>query len=796
MFANYLKTCLRNLRRYKTYSSINVLGLSLGLCAALLLSLYLYDEFTFDRYHDKSDRTYRLLLEFTEPGQATRTFDTVTGGLAPALQSELVGVDEITQLYMLGRTDLTYEENEYYEPFLVADASLFEVFDFRFLRGDPLSALQTPGGAVITEQTARRYFGNEDPIGKVLESQRGDVQITGIIAAPPPNSHLQFNVLFAAPEFAARKEGNWEEFDATSYLVLSESVDAAAIEARIPEVLRANLPPDIEPLVNVRLQGLTDIHFGSAEVQSSVSANSGSLGTVLTLAAIAFFILFIACVNYINLATARAVSRATEIGVRKVVGAQRRQLVRQFLGESLLLTGMAFVLALALVQLGLPVFNSFADKALTLSSLFGSQLAFTVVGFALLVGIAAGSYPAFYLANTDVIKALSAEHKGGRNSLSVRQALVVAQFALSVILLVATFVAMRQMDYINARSLGFDPRNIVVMDINSGASREGFQAIKNEFMRHPNVLSVSVSSRVPGEWKNIIELNALSPGRDINQAIRTSFMGIDQDFLSTFAIELVAGRNYSGAAGDDNSILINQRLARQLGWEEPVGRQLQLASGNERTEAFTVIGVVADYNFRSLHEPIGPLILGPRINPIQSIDYFSARVRGTDLAATLQHLETAQASYDPDTPFEYNLLEDQIANLYQSDTLTTRLFGIAAAIAVFIACLGLYGLSTFATLQRAKELSIRKILGANIRQIVSLLSVDLIKLIVLANFLAWPIVFYLMNRWLAGFAYHTSLGIDSFLVAALLLILLSIGTIGGHAVRLALKNPVESIRYE
>ncbi len=796
MFANYLKSALRNLSRYKTYSAINIFGLAFGLTAVLLLSLHVFDEFTFDRYHSKSDNIYRLLLDFTQPGQATQTVDSVTGALAPAMAAQLVEVEAYAQLFALGRADVTYQQNEFYEPFLAADPRLFEMFDFEFIQGDPVSSLAGPDSVVITEDAAARFFGNEDPMGKVLESLRGNFQVTAVVADFPPNSHLQFDVFFSAPGFFAEKATEWDDFDAVSYLLLNPNTDLEALEARIAELVQANVPAPFNDMMSIRLQALTDIHFGSAGIQSNVSGNSGQVNTVLTLAAIAFFILFIACINYINLATARAMSRAGEIGVRKVIGAQRRQLLLQFLSESIILTLIAFAVALFATWLLLPLFNGFTGKSLSLGSMLAPSLSSSIVLFAIVVGIAAGAYPAVYLANTRILAALQGKEKASRASLNLRKGLVVAQFCLSVILLVATFVAIRQMDFISARSLGFDPENIVVMDINSGASRGNFQAIKNELLSSPGVESVSVTSRVPGEWKNIVQLGAVAAGQDASEAIRSSFMGVDQDFFATFGVDLVAGRNYSGAESDANNVIINQQLARMLNWDDPVGQQLQLVLPQGDIYPLTVIGVAADYHFRSLHEPIGPLVLGAWNNPIQAIDYFSAKISGENMPATLVDLENAQGLYDPDTPFEFHFLEEQIAIFYESDELTTALFGIAAAIAVLIACLGLYGLSTFATLQRSKEIGIRKILGATVAQIITLLSLDFIKLILLANLIAWPVVFYLMNLWLNSFAYHTAMSLVSFLLAALLLVIVTFFTVSGHAFRVAMANPVDSIRYE
>ena len=798
MYYNYLKVAVRNLAKYKIYSAINILGLALGLTAALLLTIFVVDEFTFDRFNTKSDRIYRLVSAIEFPGQAVRQLDVTPPAMAPTLSRDYPEVEAYTQIASAGRADIAYQNNAYYENFVFADNSLFDLFDFEFVSGDRETSLLNPGSVVLTQETAGKYFGTADPMGKLLQSNRGEFLVTGVLADIPKNSHLQFTMLFATPSEMRGNLSDWDNFQTNSYVLLSNSESIELLRDKLPEFIQSRAPEELQEMLSLRLQILEEIHFGSADIENSVSPNMGSLSTIYTLAGIAFFILFIACINYINLATARSANRSGEIAMRKVVGAERRQLVFQFLSESVLLTLFAFVLALAATQLLLPIFNGFTGKELTFENIFQPMIAFPIIAIGLFVGIGAGTYPALFLASVNTLNGLKGKQQASRSSVLLRKSLVTTQFCLSVALLIATLTAIKQMDYISSKPLGFDRESVVVVDINSGNSRNGYQAIKNEFLAHPNVSSVSVSSRVPGEWKDLVELNMRVPGQDIALAQRSTFIGIDEDFLQTFGLELQTGRNFLGAESEANDVIVNQRLLELMDWDsaEAIGQAMVFSSEDIEDLRVTIVGVVADFHFRSLHEEIGPLILGNFQAPIQNIDYFSAKISTVEVAETLRHLQDAQARYDADTPFEYHFLDEQIDNFYRNDELTTTLFSIAAGIAMLIACLGLYGLSALSTEQRSKEIGIRKVLGATVRQILALLSLEYVKLVVLANVIAWPVVYYLLSRWLDTFAYHDGLSAISFALAAIFLLGATLLTVSGHAIRVALANPIDSMRYE
>lgn len=796
MFSNYFKIALRNLAKYKVYSLINVLGLAIGLAASLLLTVYIVDEITFDQFHEKSDRIYRLIPRIEVPGQAVRRVDESPGALSFAVSQNFPEIEAMARITPLGRADITYENNAYYEAFLTADASLFDVFDFPFIQGDSESALSRPSSVIVTEETARKYFGDENPIGKTLTSVRGDYRVTGVLKDIPSNSHLQFGMLFSTPTELRDLQNSWDELFSFAYFLLTEDASAVDLESKIANYTAEGTPDQIRQVLTPELQALEDIHFGSGDIENSLSLNPGSFDTILVLTGIVFFILFIACINYVNLATARSVSRAKEIGLRKVVGAGRRQLIIQFLAESILLTCLAFLIALVFAQLLLPFFSEFTGKVLELNTVLNLSQGYLIFIAIILIGIGAGTYPAFYLANIGLTGSLKGKNAANSSSLSLRKGLVVIQFCLSIILLIATLVSRQQIDYISSKTLGFDSESLIVVDINSGSSRENYAVIKNLFLNNPNVSSVSVSSRVPGEWKNLQQVDTRRPSEDDTSNQRVTFIGGDSDFLETFAIELLAGRNMLPTESTTSNLIVNEALATSFGWgqQEAIGQQIVLSDGQETIA--TVVGVVSDFHFRSLHEEIGPLIIANSHTAVQSIDYFTAKINSVDIAGTIQHLRQAQAQFDPETPFEYHFLDEQIASFYESDRLTASLFQIAAILAVFIACLGLYGLSAIATEQRTKEIGIRKVLGASVTQLVTLLTFDFVKLVVLANLIAWPVVYYLMNIWLRTFAYHSDIDLVSFILAGLYLIIAALITVGGYTMQVAKQNPAKSIRYE
>lgn len=801
MFKNYFKVALRNLNKYRVYSVINLIGLAIGLAACMLILLYIHDELTFDQFHPKSDRIYRVIDERMSPDLGPRKFGSTAPPVGPALKNEIPEVEDFARAAMMGRLTIERGDTRVHEDFVVVDPALFNIFNFEVISGeDPAIGMQQPFAAVLTESMARKYFGDEDPIGETLKTSRSfDLKVVSVVKDARRNSHLQVD-LFVAMASAESDERarpffqDWDRGGIQTYLLLAEGASDKAVNSKLAGALAPHLIKENKEERKLSLQSLSQIHFHSGDIENELNEGKGEISYVYILAAIALFIVLIACINYMNLATARSMRRAIEVGLRKAVGASRKQLVLQFLSESMLITAGAFVLSLAAVQNLLPAFNRFTGKDLRIG--FGEEVPLLLVFLTLtaLVGLISGSYPAFYLSSVQTIKALRDQARAGTAARALRKGLVVTQFVLSFIMVIGTFSAFKQMDYVQNKRLGFNKDKLVVVDINSGAARQAFAAIRDNFLLNPQVKSVSVTSRVPGEWKNILQLDVLPQGANPENTKTMHFFGVDHNFLETFEVELAAGRNFDESMTTDTSgVLINETAAAVFGWENPVGKRLRFPE--EKFEAH-IVGMVKDFHFRSLHEKIGPLILGHSHNPIHSIDYFTARITGQNIPETLAYLKRIHEQFDPATPFEYHFLDQQIENFYRADQQATTLFALSGGLAIFIASMGLFGLAAFTAEQRTKEIGVRKVLGASVAQIVVLLCQEFTRLVLVAFALGAPLAFWFMRNWLENFAYHTNLGATTFLRAALLVIAVAAITVSFQAVKAALVNPVKSLKYE
>ena len=802
MLKNYLKIALRNLRREPGYAFINIVGLSVGLACFLLILLYIQDERSFDGHHEKADRIFRVVEARATPEGGERHLAYTMGPLAPTLMRDF---PEVTRaVHMLGRNGvgrrtMQYGPNRFYEnDYLFTDPAIFEVFDFEWLSGDARTALNEPHTVVLTETGARKYFGEEDPLGKILGlEQFGDVRVTGVLRDPSPQSHLQFSMLISLDTIRAHERWlawmqTWRTAGFLTYLVLADDASPEAVEAKLLPLLRQYR--DEEELTRIpSLQALADIHFRSTHIDLERNHAEGDIAYLYIFSAIALFILLIACINYMNMATARSMRRAREVGMRKVVGAHRRQLVRQFLTESMLTTLVALGLSLGLMWLILPAFNNLAGKALTFGLLLEGPFLLSLVALVLAVGAAAGSYPALYLSMFRPAQVLMGSGEVGRGARRLRRTLVVTQFALSIIMIVATVVVYEQLGYVQTKRLGFNKDHLVVIDINSSDVRGNWQTIKQELAQVSAVRAVSTSSRVPGEWKNLVRVEVVPEGAPDTDRLTMTFIGIDEDFLDTYEIDLRQGRNFSADFADSSAVLLNETAARLLGIDTPAGQPIRIPDAPFEGQ---VVGIVSDFHFRSLHEQIGPLVLGFWSNPIQLIDYFTTRVAGGDLPATINQLRAVHERFDPSHPFEYNFLDQRLGDFYENEHRVGTLFAIAALLAVVIACLGLFGLASFTAEQRTKEIGVRKVLGASVGSVVVLLSKDFLKLVALAFVVAVPLAYFAMDRWLNDFAYRIEISWPIFLMAGLAALGIAMITVSYQAVRAALANPVESLRYE
>jgi putative ABC transport system permease protein len=694
----------------------------------------------------------------------------------------------------------------FYEQLNFVDQSFFGIFDFKVLSGNSDQFLTEPYTAVITKSTAIKIFGTADAVGRVFDAESDQpYTVTGVLEDFPSNSHLDMNILFSigsvqSDEWYSRLQSDWNSNYFIVYYLLKPTANVQAVEASLTELVTKNRQEATTPF-HFWLQPLTDIHFHSAEIRGGYTPHVGEIYYVYIFAAIGLFILIIALVNYVNLSTALSTIRGKEIGVKKVAGATKGHLVTQFIMESTLVVFIAVGFALALVSVLLPAFNSFTGKSISAQVLMQPISLMILVVFTIVIGLLSGGYPAFYLSRLQPIKIMKGFSKGSRSSW-MRSSLVVFQFTLSITLIIATLTAYQQIDYIRNKNLGFDQQQLVILDINSGGVRSGYQTIKNELSNIPGVSNVSVSSRIPGEWKNFptVPLNTF----DNPNGPRTYYIGADEDFISTFKMQLVAGRNFSASMpADSSSVLINETAAKVLGITEP-GLEAVIPSVNMSVtdvplqEPFKVkiIGIVKDFHFQSLHQKVAPMVIAYRNNPIHRIDYFTVRVSMEDMEKKLATMQEIFYKVDGEHVLEANYLDQRLAENYQQDAKRGQLFGMTAIIAIVLACLGLFSLASFNTAMRTKEIGVRKVLGASVAQVTLMLSSDYIKLVGLGFILAVPFSYWVLQSWLSSFAYRIEIGWLILATACLVSIVIALVTVGYKSIRAAIANPVNSLRNE
>lgn len=791
MLKSYTTIAIRHWTRQKGYTAINVLGLAVGMVCAMLIFLFVSFELSYDRYHEKADRIYRVAVN-----NDARTPPPV----GPALQSDFPEVMSYVRLLpTTGTWIMKHEENIYYENRVYwADNTLFDLFDFPLIRGDNRSALLAPLTVVISEDTARKYFGEEDPMGKTIIADNGFMMltVTGVMENTPANTHFQTDFFISLASAYQEDLGYWSWINFYTYVALSDGHSQAAIEERLPEFVNKHIGEGLRERggrFELFLQPVTDIHLHS-NLEHETGANS-DISYIYILSVIALFILAVACINFINLSTARFASRAREVGLRKVLGAYRLQLIRQFLGESVLVTAMALMIALAVLWLISPYFDSFAGKPVT-AEFTGSVLWWLVLpAGAVLVGLLSGSYPAVLLSAMQPVQGV----KGGPRLAAAgglsRKILVVIQFTISIAMIISTGILFNQMEYLQSKHLGFDKdRVIIIPTIN--VVLEDFQPWKEAFLQHTGVAGVTHSNSLPGLAGNIGQVSTGTIQRvDDPGDIRHDVQGLNAglDFVETLGMELLAGRSHSGAMARDSearNIVINETARRVLGWntpEEAIGREVRFGNGSTST----VIGVIRDFHFRSLHLKIEPLVLF-----LGGGSHLAVRLHPGDPGRTLDYIENQWLRLFPDFPFAYTFLDENIERLYRSEVRIGYVFGVFALVAVFLACLGLLALVSFTVELRTREIVVRKALGASINQMLALLSGEFVGLVLIANVFAWPAAWLVMQRWLGSFAYRTEVGWEIFFLSGVIALVITMITIGYHVVRTALTNPANVLRSE
>ncbi len=815
MFKNYFKTALRTLWKHKIFSFINIIGLTIGVTSFILIALFIFDELTFDRFHKNADDIYRVVESKTSAdGKTARRAGTGFQVSARAKTSlpEIQDVARISTYSQATVAPVDNKANAFYEDFTAANPGFLSVFSFPLLYGDRSSALTEPNSVVITEASAKKYFGTSNPVGKLLLIW--DVvpfRVTGVLKNFPANSSLSFNLVVSESSFQKNDEAkaffasDWTSGAFATYFLLKPDTDIPALNKKLDKLIAANYKVDAGTKSHVQLQALKDVHFYSNDIEGN-SGKKGNISYLYVFLVVACFIIFIACINYMNLSTARFTNRGKEIAIRKVSGASRATLVKQFLAEAGLVTVLSVFLSLLLVAILLPVFNSFTEKSLTLNLHTDYRIwtgIFSIVAF---VTLLSGLYPALFQSGLNPLSLLKSKIQLGRGNISLRRSLVVFQFMISIVLIAATVIIYEQLQYVNHKDMGFDKGKLVVIDINSGEVRQRAATIKDEFAKLAQVKSVSVTSRVPGEWKTIPSVKVNTDNSNPTKGKDMYFFGVDDQFLSTYNITLVKGRNFfSSDNADSSSVLINETAAKELGITNALGQEITIPSVNfagdnrsalEKPFTATVAGIVKDFNFQSLHEPLAPMVLGYQKNPIYSIGYFTVKLTGGDVDATLKKMNAILHGIDQNHVFEYHFLDKQWDLLYRDDKIRQTIFLVIALLAIFIAALGLLGLTIYAAEQRVKEIGIRKVLGASVSAIVLMLSKDFLKLVFIAAVIAIPVAWFFMHIWLEDFAYRISINWWVFVLSALAAIVIAMATISLQVVKAAIANPVKSLRTE
>jgi len=806
MLRNQFKVALRNLWRNKGFSAINISGLAIGIATCLLILLFLQNEFSYDRYNEKADRMVRVVFRGNTGAQEMKEAN-VMPPVAQALKSDFPEVQEATRIRTFGVPRITYKDKTFREnAFAFVDSNFFQVFTIPLIQGDAKTALLQPNAVVISRAVAKKYFGNEDPLGKVLQFKDNNaaLTVTGVIDKVPLNSHFHFDLFASMSGLPEAKVSSWMTSNFYTYLVLPEGYDYKRLEAKLGPEVDKYIGPQMQQAMGLTLaqfrqqgnqigfalQPITDIHLHS-DLTGDMEPY-GDIRYIYIFSAVAVFMLLIACINFMNLSTAGASKRAKEVGIRKVMGSVKGQLVQQFLTESFILTFVALMLALGLVQWALPVFNDLAGQNLSLHLMTHLWVLPALIGLGLFIGFLAGSYPAFYLSSFNPVAVLKGRFASGKKSSGFRSGLVVFQFFISITLIVGTLVVYKQLAYIQHKKLGYDKDQVLVLQETYwlGHNQDAF---RQQLQQDPRVLSVSSSGFLPAGSSDASLFYAY-PDNHSSELVKTQMYYVDDQYIPTLGMEMASGRNFSKAFGSDSTgIIINETAARAYGWgENALGRTITHRDNDGKNYTYSVIGVVKDFHFKSLHELIAPLAMTLSSNSGSMI----VKVKARDIAGLLASMKKEWKDFKPDAPFSYSFLDERFNTTYKAEQNIGYILGIFAGLTIFVACLGLFGLVTFTAEQRTKEIGIRKVLGASVTGIVTLLSKDFLKLVLLAFLIAMPVAWYVMNRWLDDFAYHMTINGWVFALTALLAMTLTFFTISFQAIKAAIANPVKSLRAE
>ncbi len=793
MFKNYLKITIRNIKKHKGYSFINISGLAVGMACCILIFLWVKDELSFDRFHENADSIYRVTEHQYNSSGDYFPVAVTPWPLAEALKNDYPEIIESARLRILSGPLISYKDKKIYErDFVAADPSFLEIFSFLLKKGDLSTALTEPNTILITEKAAARYFGKEDPIGKILTFHNTyDFKVTGVLEDVPHNSHIQFDFLVPF-ESTLRKFGwtdSWWTNNYTTYIRLAKNASIRNISDKIYEYLKKI---NEQTRIKLVLQPLTDIHLRSDYAIDLYGHTENTAIYVYAFSVIALFVLLIACINFMNLSTARSEKRSKEVGLRKVVGASRLNIISQFYGESLFLTFISFVSAIVLVYLFLPVFNNVSGKLLAFDSMKEPVILIGLLGLMLITGMVSGSYPALVQSSfkpVDSIKGIGRRASSRFGKSLFRRTLVVTQFTLSITLIVGTLIVHKQIHYMLDKELGYEKDSMVYF-IKRANVRTQYDAFKSELLQDPNITGVTSSSDVP--TYTVHSTGAFSwEGKDPETNFLIHQFSVDFDYIKIFNMNIIAGRDFSKEFPVDastKSFIVNETAVHAMGLKDPIGAKFTLYENSGQ-----IIGVVEDFHFKSLQKEIEPLVL--RIEP-QSDSYIFVKFRSGRATEVIASIERVYNSFNPDFPLEFTFLAEAVERLYDAERKTRTIFDYFTFLAIFISCLGLFGLAAYMAQQKTKEIGIRKVLGATLTHIVTNLSKEFILLICVANAIAWPLAYLAMNKWLHNFAYRIQMAPLLFIYAGLVSTLLGLLTVSYHTIKSALANPVNSIRYE
>jgi len=784
MWKNYLKIMARNIRKNIGYSAINLVGLAIGLACCLLIFLWVQDELSFDRFHENKAQLYCMIRQEVDAKDETGSV-VVPFALAPILKKEFPEILDFSRYQERGWLEssvISYGGNTFYESGMsLVDPSFFRMFSFPFLKGDPQTALGEPNSVVITESLAKKYFGAEEPLGKVLKyNNRMDLKVTAVLKNIPANSNMQFDLLAPMRMLGEQKLNGWS-WESLSYLLLKPHTRLAEIREKLAGSM-TKYCPEGDKKWKINLLPITKFHL---------QQGGGDSKLVTIFSSIAIFILLIACMNYMNLATARSARRAREVGLRKVAGARRGQLVKQFLAETLLLTLLAASLALLLVRISLGAFNHLTQKQLSLNIFNNPPLLLGLLALVLLVSLASGSYPAFFLSAYKPLQVLKGNVLRGSRGAVFRKIMVIGQFAISIVLLIGTLIIRQQLHYIRNKDMGWNREQVVILPVNDELAKQ-FQSLKRELRQSPKIVNVTVASSIPTRIGNVNGIDWWEGKSPADIAILKFVIG-EYDYLATFGMKLKEGRDFSkNRPSDISNFIVNEAAVKLMKLKNPVGKGITCMNGQGQ-----IIGVVKDFHFRHISEPIGPLIL--LIHP-RHHEYFHrfvfAKIRSGAIKETLNYIQGVCRRLAPHFPFEYKFLDEEFNRLYLSEETVSRMVDSFTLLALFIACLGLFGLASFMTEQRKKEIGVRKVLGSSASRIVLLFIREFFKWVLLASIIACPVAYYAMSQWLNDYAFHIPLLWWPFALACSLAFLVAGLTVSYQSIRAAHINPVETLRSE